>query len=255
MTDINTALGGAAPTPDPAAPPPAAAPEKDYKALYEQEVQERTKERNLYRPVQRIMQDLAEDDIAALTDLADRVRGRDVNGIVDWSLATAQNVTGASDLAQLIAQRQNQPTGQAPLGQTPTVQPTAPTPQQGIQQPTLDHQEVQRLVQQQLREQMALQEQRTIITNQLTDAGYPPQTAAGQTIIQYAAQNNTDIPTAVAWYEKDIQSVALERARQAAGAAGSVPQPAPQGAPAPAPAQNMTPQERVAARVRSWNSQ
>jgi len=225
---------------DQGAPP---AGEQDYRALWEQEKSERIKERNLYRPVQRILSDLDTESVSAISALADMVRRGDTEGITEWSLATAQNVTG-KDLAAIIAARQN---GQAPstIGQ-PAAEPTAPAQQQ------FDPAQIKQMVQEAAAEQVRVASLAAQIKSELDSSGYAQGDPATQVIIQYARQNNVPINEAIEWFEADATAKVAQRNQRLAQVAAATPAPAPDGAPAAtAPAPDMTPRDKAMARLRA----
>lgn len=218
--------------------PPAG--EQDYRALWEQEKSERIKERNLYRPVQRILSDLDTESVTAISALADMVRRGDTEGITEWSLATAQNVTG-KDLAAIIAARQN---GQAPADQP---QSAPATPQQVI-----DPEMIRQMVAETAAEQVRVSNLAERISATMEQAGYTPRDPAGQVIIQYARQNNVPINEAIEWFEADAASRVAQRNQRLAQVAAATPAPAPDGTPAAtAPAPDMTPRDKAMARLRA----
>lgn len=218
---------------------------KDYETLYKQEVQERIRERNLYRPVQQILRDLDENTVQAIQNLADLARNGDTSGIVDWSLATAQNLSGG-DLASVIAARQ---TGNAAPQQQPQ-QELAQTIQQ--QAPAIDPEMMRAMIQQEAAQQFRVQTLVQQITSELAQAGYDPADPSGQTIIRYAQINNVPIKDATQWFESDVQQRVISRASAAAGVAAQTPQLAPTGsAPGSAPS-NMTPAEAAKARLEGY---
>ena len=243
MSDVQTGGEVAATIQQPA---PEGAPAQDYKALYEQEKDHRNRERNLYRPVQNMLRDLDEGSIQAIQQLADAARNGDADAIVDWSLATIQTVTGASDVAAVIAARQNGSTPQA-LGATPPAPETpAPTPAQ------VNPDEVRQIVAEQIRIQGLVAQ----IESELGTAGYSSSDPAGQTIIRYAQQNNVPVSEAIQWFDTDVQTRAMQRAQGLAAAAAQTPATAPTGAPVgSAPNENLTPAQMAVNRIKSWNQQ
>ena len=208
-------------------------------------MQERIRERNLYRPVQQMLRDLDDGTVQAIQSLADLARNGDTSGIVDWSIATAQNLSGG-DLASVIAARQ---TGNAPQQQPQ--QELAQTIQQ--QAPAIDPDMMRAMIQQEAAQQFRVQTLVQQITSELNNAGYDPSDPSGQTIIRYAQVNNVPIKDATTWFEQDVQAKVVARASAAAGAAAQTPQLAPSGsAPGSAPS-GMTPAEAARARLEGYN--
>jgi hypothetical protein len=226
---------------------PADSGAKDFESLYKQEVQERIRERNLYRPVQQMLRDLDDGTVQAIQSLADLARNGDTSGIVDWSIATAQNLSGG-DLASAIAARQ---AGGAPQSSQYQQQELAQTIQQ--QAPSIDPDMMRAMIQQEAAQQFRVQTLVQQITSELNSSGYEPSDPSGQTIIRYAQVNNVPIKDATAWFEQDVQAKVIARASAAAGAAAQTPQLAPSGsAPGSAPS-GMTPAEAARARLEGYN--
>lgn len=221
--------------------PPAG--EQDYRALWEQEKSERIKERNLYRPVQRILSDLDTESVSAISALAEMVRRGDTEGITEWSLATAQNVSG-KDLAAIIAARQN--------GQAPAAAPGATSQAPEAPQQVIDPEMIRRMVEETAAEQVRVSSLAERISAEMAQAGYTPRDPAGQVIIQYARQNNVPINDAIEWFEADAAARVAQRNQRLAQVAAATPAPAPDGAPAgTAPAPDMSPKDKAMARLRA----
>lgn len=221
---------------------------EEWKAKYEAEVQGRVKERNIYRPATRLLADLDDSERDALLGLAEMVRNGDVEGITNWSIQTAENVTGKS-AAELIAARQAA-AGQAPTNiasTTPeTTAPPAPASADEIAravQEALDQRE-------QAREAQARQQAMVeTMSQQMRAAGFEPSSAAGQTIIRYCRETG-DMEQAIEMFRKDVLATVMASATATAAAAGQVPPPAPNGsAPSMAPAENLTPRQLMLNRL------
>lgn len=251
MTDI---------APDPGTPPTAPAPAPttvaeavDWQAKYQQEVEHRRRERNLYAPVAKVFEGLPDEDRDVIAALADAVRNRDVDAVVGWSLDTTERLTGKS-VADVIAARQ------AAAGNAPTDIGAAPAPQEPSQALTAD--QIKELTKQAIVEQAEeVQRQARVqaiverMSTQLRDSGYEPGSSEAVQIVQMARAlsaadgSDPDIGKAIQVYQlaQTAQAAALS---QAAAAAGQVPPPAPTGlAGGTAPAPDATPRERVMARL------
>ena len=218
----------------------------DWEARFNKEVADRIRERNLYKPVQQALRDLDEGSVAEITRLADMARRGDTAGIVDWSLATAQNVA-QKDIAQIIAERQgttNQPFQQQQPQQVPNgFQQTPTTP--------VDPDTIRRMVaegtQNEVRVQMLVQQ----INSELTAAGHDPTGPGGQTIIRYAQATNVPIKDAISWYNNDALAKIASRQQALQTTAGQTPQLSPTGAaPGSAPA-DLSPRDKAMLRLRA----
>ena len=242
MSDVQTGGDVAA-----AIQAPEGAPAQDYKALYEQEKDHRNRERNLYRPVQNMLRDLDEGSIQAIQQLADAARNGDADAIVDWSVATIQTVTNSSDVAAVIAARQNGATPQSLGAPAPAAEPAAVAPQ-------MSPDELRQMVQQEAAAQIRVQALVAQIETELSSSGYSSSDPAGQTIIRYAQQNNVPVSEAIQWFDTDVQTRAMQRAQGLAAAAAQTPAPAPAGAPVgSAPNENLTPAQMAMKRLEGYN--
>jgi len=223
----------------PAAAPPAGGEtqaEQDFRALWEQEKAERIKERNLYRPVQRILSDLDAESVSAISALSELVRRGDTDGITEWALATAQNVSG-KDLAEIIAARQQAPATPPLASQQQAPAPPAPNPDQ---------------IREMVAEQVRVQNLAAQITAEMQSAGYTTKDPAGQVIIAYARAEGVPISEAIEWFEAEAAARVAQRQQRLAQVAAQTPAPAPDGAPAATePAKNLTPAEKAVARLRA----
>lgn len=207
----------AAPAPNTTAAPTAPQTPADYERLYRQEVAERINERNLYRPAQQLMNQLDEGSRAAIMELADLARSGDPDAIAEWNLRTIQQVTG-KDAATLIAERQ------VAAGQTGAA-PTQPAPS------GLSAQEVAELVANEIAKSQTAQRGQAQVAAEMAKSGYQLESAAGRVIIAHAVDNNATLADAIAWFENDMATTAMERARAAAAAGASIPGTSPAGTP------------------------
>lgn len=233
MTDIQPDAGTPAPTP---------APEGEYipKAVYDREVQNHIKERNLWKPVARTFQSLADEQREAILGLADAVARGDMDSVVEWSIGTVENITGKS-AAEAIAARQAQAgVGQA-VGKGNSDAPPAPS---------LD--EIRELARQEALQQYQRQAVIAEINGDLRSGGYEPDTPEAYAVIRFARDNNLRIPDAIKAFEERLASrFAGQSAAQVAAAqvAAGTPAPAPAGQPVGAVPSTLSPRERAIARL------
>lgn len=251
MTDISTSTEPAATAP--AAPTDVAAA-IDWKAAYEKEVESRKYERNLYKPVARLIDGLHDDDRETLVALAEAVRAGDAQAVVEWNLATAERLSGKT-VADIIAERQSQ--SQAPTDLSSREQ------QMQSANPAMTDEQVQAAVrsaiaaeresvQSEARKQAYIQQ----VSGQLRAVGVEPGTPEAVEVIEMARALATRERDGIPPIDKAIRVWQTARAAEAAGmsasalVAGQVPQPAPVGAPAAnAPAPELSHRERVIARL------
>ena len=226
----------ATPAPEPAPQLPGApdAP-KDYQALYQQEVQERIKERERYKPFAQTIGRLDPQQQAAMLALADAAANGDTDAIAEWSASTYRNLTGSEIAAQVAAAQTGTP---APaLGQQP---PAAEPPAQA----GLTAEQVAQIVQRENARNAMVQR----IESELAQAGHTVESPSGRTIISYAQQQRVTIADAVAWFNADLTAQYARVVGAGQQVAGAVPPPAPGGAPA-GPISGASPRDRALSRL------
>lgn len=241
MTDI---------APDAAPTEPTVAEAIDYESKYRQEVEHRERERRLYRPVAKVIEGLADADRDAIVTLADAVRAGDTDAVVNWALQSAEAVSGKS-VADLIADRQKASAAPVDIGGKADT-PAAVAPEQiaDIVKAALDEREAAR------EQRERVQGLINTMSAEMRDAGFEPATDEGKEIIRMARAlaardgREPDIKLAIKVYQTAKQAE-LAGLANAAEAAGAIPPPAPAGAPAGSAPANLTPRERVMARLGS----
>ena len=245
MTDI---APDAAPTTEPApAPEPATVPYDEFK----RQVANAERERNLYRPVARIIEGLADTDREAIVALADAVRSGDSEAVVNWALQSAEAVSGKS-VADLIAERQKASAAPVDIGGKADAPAVGVAPEQ-----------IADIVKQALAEAKAAETQQAnvqALINQMSSemraANIEPSSDEGKEVIAMARAlaardgRAPDIKLAIKVHQTAKQAE-LAALANAAEVAGSTPPPAPAGAPAGSAPANLTPRERVMARLGS----
>ena len=243
MSDFSTTPDGGAPAGVPTPPP---MPEQDYQALWQQEKQERIAEREKYKSIAQVMDRLDPDSRQSILSVAQAAAQGDVDAIAEWSAATYRNLRG-SDIAAEIAARQN--------GQ-PSPQQFAPQPQQEQQPQYLTAEQAAAIAAEQAQKVVQTQQLAQQIAGKLETAGYPSQSAAGRTIIDYARNTGLPIEDAIQWYDNEMMTLWQQRAAAGQQAAGSLPPTAPSGAPATNTLPtNLTPKERAVARLQQSRQQ
>ena len=225
------------PIPDPPAAPAApGAPEapKDYQALYQQEVQERIREREKYKPFAQTLGRLDPQQAQAMLALAEAAANGDTDAIAEWSASTYRNLTGAEIAAQVAAAQTAPAAGQpaAPAA------PDAPLTAEQIAAQVTDI----------LRRENAQAQLVAQIESELTQAGHVVGSPAARTIIAYAQQTRLPVKDAIAWYNNDLQAQWARVAAAGAAVAGGVPPVAPAGAPA-GPIAGASPRDRALSRL------
>lgn len=217
MSNTEPVAPATPPAADPAAAPAAPSTPRDFEKLYHDEVAARINERNLNKPAQQMLNNLDEGSRAALLELGELARNGDPDAIVEWNLRTIQQVTG-KDAATIIAERQAR---EGLTGAAPT-EPTVKAPTEA---------EINQMVANAVAQAQNAERGQAAVRAEMAAAGYKLESAVGETIIRHAVQNNLLLPDAIAWYEADSASTAMERARAAAAAGASIPGVAPVGTP------------------------
>lgn len=216
---VTPATTTAAPAPNTTAAPTEPTTPQDYEAMYRAEVQERIRERNLYKPVQQRLNNIDEASKAAILDLMDRVAAGDQEAILEWTISQTENLSG-KDMAALVAERQARE------------QRGEPEP---VSVPGLTEEQVRKIVADQNAADRNYQKGVDRVAAELLKAGYKHDSPAGETIVRYAVEANNgagvDLPDAIEWFQKEVEATAMDRARAAAAAALEVPEGAPNGVP------------------------
>lgn len=222
----------------------------DYRSRYEREVQDRIRERNMYRPATRLLADLDEGSQAHLMALAQAARDGDVERIIELSTQTIEASSGGKSAAEVIAERQQRQRA----AEQPGVQPGA-APAVGM-----TAEQIQQMVAETIAKTTRDNSAREYIAGVMRDAGFPMDTPAGAAIIRYCAQNKVDPEEGIAWFQADLDARLAARsgatppdpaAIAAATAAGAaLPGVAPVGqAVAGTAATNMSSRERAISRL------
>lgn len=250
MTDIS-------PEPTPTAAPEAAAPEAAPPDVipydrYKSEVDAHVKERNLWKPYAQAFKDLEPADRSAILALADAVRAGDSDGIVNWAIGSVENVTGKS-AAEIIAARQ-----QAGGAATPT-DLAAKTAEVAAANPLSNAAEVQAIVREAIaaeREEVNAELRREAAIAQFTTtmraAGYEPGSVEGQEIIRMTKALGGDMEHAIKVFNA-VRSSEQAGLAASAAAAAATPSPAPAGSPVSSAPAELSPRQRMEARLRARN--
>lgn len=236
------------PTPEAPAPAPAEPATPDgfvSKATYDKQVADIMRERELYKPYVQAFKPLAPEEREACLGLIDMVGQKDTEGIIDWSLTTAENVSGKTH-AELIAARQS---GTANMATPASITGTPATPAE----PPLTADAVRKMLaetikedRQQLQQQTSTQEQIRVFTEKMAAVNIVPGSDDGREVIEMCRAYKGDMDKAL----RVFAAGKADAAAAAAVAAGQTPAPAPNGAPAAsANAATMTAREKVMARL------
>lgn len=225
---------------------------KDYESLYRAEVQARIAERERYKPFAQAVGALDAGSCDAIIALAQAAAEGDVDAIADWTASTYRNLRGA-DLVNAIAEQQ---TGQSAPASAPATMQQPQVQQAATDQQFLTIEQAAEIARREAERTVVTQNLAMQIANDLNSAGYPVDSAPGQTIIRYAQQTGLPIADAIAWYDNDLQSLYQRRQQAGAQIVGSTPMPSPTGSPAAAAIPSTaSPRERAIARLNAANRQ
>lgn len=210
------------------------------RAEYDRLAADHIRERNLYKPYAQAFRGMGEAERSAILNLAGHVRSGDMDGVVDWSLSTMENLTGKT-AADIIAARQ----AATPVGQTvaPEQAPAGPTPQQ-----------IAEMVNQQVSQQISTQRMVDSMSATMNAAGFEPSSPSGRAIITIARDLDMEptaaLQQAISMFTTDVIARAQQGQAAVAAAAAAVPGTAPTGAPLGAvPADGLSGRQRAMARL------
>lgn len=193
---------------------------EDFKALYEAEAAKTAdliQQRNLLRPAQRMLNGLTAEQRDSLIAAGEMAGANDMKGLQDWLESSLEGISGKS-VAELVAERQR-------IAQQSPEEAAKPAP-------GLTAEQVQEIVARQTAIARDAERGEQRVREEMSTAGYKLDSAAGQTIINYAVAHDVGVKEATEWYENDVTTSVLEKQKAAAAAAAQVPGVAPSGSAA-----------------------
>lgn len=226
---------------------PEAAPTGDvnWEDRYRSEVQDRIKERERYKPIRQVFDQMHPDDAAAVQGFAQAWAAGDRETAINWMIENAKTLAGDSfyDLAGVNAAGQ-------------TASDVYAEAQFDGQQAGLTPQQVEQLVEQRMEqfqyEQTVNQYEQEIYVT-LSEAGYDPESPLAVAAIAAAQQRpDLDLNAAIA----DIENQILRQAQAIVGRRQNPSAGMPTGIPSGIPSsvsQDMSPRERAMARLEQSN--
>lgn len=211
----------------------------NWEERYRAEVQDRIKERERYKPIKQVFDQMHPDDAAAVAGFAQAWASGDQDTAVQWMIENAKTLAGEK-FAEIA--------GVTPQQQQTIIQESI----EDGQQAGLTPEQVEKLVEQRMaafqHDQIVAQYEQEI-TETLREAGYDPESPLAVAAIA-AAQNRPDLDlrAAISDIENQIltqaQAIVSRRQNPSAG----MPPASPNGIPAQG-FSNMSPRERAMARL------
>ena len=214
----------------------------NWEERYRSEVQNRIRERERYKPIRQVFDNMHPDDAAAVQGFAQAWAAGDQDTAIQWMVDNAKTLAGDRfyDIAGVNSQGQTQ---QDVMHETV----------QQAQQQGLTPQQVEQMVEQRMQ---AFQHEQIVygyeqeIENTLQDAGYDPNSPLAIAAISAAQQRpDLDLHAAIADVENQIlqqaQSIVQRRQNPSAG----MPSAAPNGVAPIMSTGNMSPRDRAMARL------
>jgi hypothetical protein len=217
----------------------------NWEERYRSEVQDRIKERERYKPIRQVFDQMHPDDAAAVQGFAQAWAAGDRDTAVNWMIENAKTLAGEQfyDLAGVNSRGQ-------------TANDVFQEAQFDARQAGLTPEAVEQLVEQRMQqfqyEQTVTQYEQEIETT-LVEAGYDPQSPLAIAAIAAAQQrSDLDLGAAIADIENQIlkqaQAIVSRRQNPSAG----MPTGIPSGIPSSL-SQDMSPRERAMARLEQSN--
>lgn len=214
----------------------------NWEERYRSEVQDRIRERERYKPIRQVFDNMHPDDAAAVQGFAQAWANGDQDTAIQWMIDNAKTLAGDRfyDIAGVNSQGQTQ---QEVFNEAV---------QQGQQQ-GLTPQQVEQMVEQRMQafqHEQVVQSYEYEIENTLQEAGYDPNSPLAIAAISAAQQRpDLDLHAAIADVENQIlqqaQSIVQRRQNPSAG----MPSAAPNGVAPIMPSANMSPRDRAMARL------
>jgi hypothetical protein len=226
----------------PAEEAPADIPANDsnWEERYRNEVQDRIKERERYKPIRQTFDQMHPDDAAAVQGFAQAWASGDQDTAINWMIENAKTLAGDKfyDIAGVSPQDRNEIMQEAVYDG---------------QQAGLTPEQVNNLVEQRMGEfqhEQVVQQYEHEIAQTLIDAGYDPDSPLAIAAIS-AAQQRSDLDLQAAI--KDVENQILTQAQNIVGRrqnpSAGMPSAAPNGVAPRFDTANMTPRDKAMARL------
>jgi len=214
----------------------------NWEERYRSEVQDRIRERERYKPIRQVFDNMHPDDAAAVQGFAQAWAAGDQDTAIQWMVDNAKTLAGDRfyDIAGVNSQGQTQ---QDVLQETVNQ----------AQQQGLTPQQVEQMVEQRMQ---AFQHEQIVqgyeyeIEQTLQEAGYDPNSPLAIAAISAAQQrSDLDLRAAIADVENQILQQAQSIVQRRQNPSEGMPSAAPNGMAAIIPTGNMSPRDRAMARL------
>jgi hypothetical protein len=222
------------------APADIPAGDSNWEERYRNEVQDRIKERERYKPIRQTFDQMHPDDAAAVQGFAQAWASGDQDTAINWMIENAKTLAGDKfyDIAGVSPQDRNEIMQEAVYDG---------------QQAGLTPEQVNNLVEQRMGEfqhEQVVQQYEHEIAQTLIDAGYDPDSPLAIAAIS-AAQQRSDLDLQAAI--KDVENQILTQAQNIVGRrqnpSAGMPSAAPNGVAPRFDTANMTPRDKAMARL------
>jgi hypothetical protein len=222
------------------APADIPAGDSNWEERYRNEVQDRIKERERYKPIRQTFDQMHPDDAAAVQGFAQAWASGDQDTAINWMIENAKTLAGDKfyDIAGVSPQDRNEIMQEAVYDG---------------QQAGLTPEQVNNLVEQRMSEfqhEQVVQQYEHEIAQTLIDAGYDPDSPLAIAAIS-AAQQRSDLDLQAAI--KDVENQILNQAQNIVGRrqnpSAGMPSAAPNGVAPRFDTANMSPRDKAMARL------
>ncbi len=214
----------------------------NWEERYRSEVQDRIRERERYKPIRQVFDNMHPDDAAAVQGFAQAWAAGDEDTAIQWMIENAKTLAGDRfyEIAGVNSQGQTQ---------QQVMQETV----QQAQQQGLTPQQVEQMVEQRMQafqHEQIVQSYEVEIEQTLQEAGYDPNGPLAIAAIAAAQQRpDLDLHAAIADIENQILQQAQSIVQRRQNPSEGMPSAAPNGLPPIMPNSNMSPRDRAMARL------
>lgn len=214
--------------------------DSNWEERYRNEVQDRIKERERYKPIRQTFDQMHPDDAAAVQGFAQAWASGDQETAINWMIENAKTLAGDKfyDIAGISSQDRNEIMQEAV---------------HDAQQAGLTPEQVNGLIEQRMGEfqhEQVVQQYEQEISQTLIDAGYDPDSPLAVAAIS-AAQKRSDLDLSAAI--KDVENQILNQAQNIVqrrqNPSTGMPSAAPNGVAPRFDTANMTPRDKALARL------
>jgi hypothetical protein len=224
----------------------AAAPEVqgdvNWEERYRSEVQDRIKERERYKPIRQVFDQMHPDDAAAVQGFAQAWAAGDQDTAIQWMIENAKTLAGERfyEIAGVNSRGQTQ--------QEVWNEAVTDGRQAGLTPDQVENLITTRMAE--FQHEQVVQQYEMEIEQTLQDAGYDPESPLAIAAIAAAQRrDDLDLRAAISEVENQILSQAQSIVQRRQNPSAGMPAPSPNGVAPRIDAANMTPRDRAMARL------